>query len=145
MVDTKFFCNTFPTSIWVNIVTLYAKLIGTTKSVHLKSINVLTSLQNIKIWQKLIKQVMTPILKGNFLGLTVFLYSQRLMLDKYILEHEMGIFESTNEFYIQGSYIYPNWCQKSITKKFRIHHYKLVIQPTHGNSMAFMALKNQTI
>ena len=34
MVDTKFSCNTFPTSIWVNIVTLYAKSIGTTKNVH---------------------------------------------------------------------------------------------------------------
>ena len=37
-----------------------------------------------------------------------FLYFQRLMPDTHILEHEMGIFESTNEFYIQGSYIYPN-------------------------------------
>ena len=57
----------------------------------------------------------------------------------------MYIFGCTNRFCIQGNYIYPNWCWESIAKKFRIHHYKLVIQPTHGHFMAFMALKNQTI
>ena len=30
------------------------------------------------------------------------------MPDTHILEHKMGIFETTNEFYILGSYIYLN-------------------------------------
>ena len=70
----EIFCNAFLTSIWVNIVTLYAKSIGTTKNEHFTLINVVTSLQNIKIRQKLIAEVLLLIFKGNFLGITDFLY-----------------------------------------------------------------------
>ena len=59
---------------------------------------------------------MTKINKTSFVAyskrklcwLNCFLYFQRLMPDTHILEYEMGIFKSNNEFYMQGNYIYQN-------------------------------------